>query len=63
MAEYILVINPGSTSTKVAIYDGEKELHTYSIDHPAEDLKKSPRSTTSWRSERRPFWTTCSHRA
>lgn len=40
MAEYILVINPGSTSTKVAIYDGEKELHTYSIDHPAEDLKK-----------------------
>lgn len=40
MAEYILVINPGSTSTKVAIYDGEKELHTQSIDHPAEELKK-----------------------
>ncbi len=40
MAEYILVINPGSTSTKVAIYDGEKELDTCSIDHPAEDLKK-----------------------
>ncbi|MGN0659371.1 MAG: butyrate kinase [Emergencia sp.] len=40
MAEYILVINPGSTSTKVAIYDGEKELNTYSIDHPAEELKK-----------------------
>lgn len=39
MAEYILVINPGSTSTKVAIYDGEKELHTQSIDHPAEALK------------------------
>lgn len=40
MAELILVINPGSTSTKVAIYDGEKELHTQSIDHPAEELKK-----------------------
>lgn len=40
MAEYILVINPGSTSTKVAIYDGEKELHTQSLDHPAEELKK-----------------------
>ena len=40
MAEYILVINPGSTSTKVAIYDGEKELNTCSIDHPAEELKK-----------------------
>lgn len=38
MAELILVINPGSTSTKVALYDGEKELHTQSIDHPAEVL-------------------------
>ena len=35
MAEYILVINPGSTSTKVAIYDGEKALDVTSIDHPA----------------------------
>lgn len=40
MAEFILVINPGSTSTKVAIYDGEKEVNTQSIDHPAEELKK-----------------------
>lgn len=40
MAEYILVINPGSTSTKVAIYDGETEIHSQSIDHPAEELKK-----------------------
>ncbi len=39
MAEYILVINPGSTSTKVAVYNGEKELHSSSIDHPAEDLR------------------------
>lgn len=42
MAEYILVINPGSTSTKVAIYDGEKELHSQSIDHTAEELKQYP---------------------
>lgn len=40
MAELILVINPGSTSTKVALYDGERELHTQSIDHPAEELKQ-----------------------
>lgn len=40
MSELILVINPGSTSTKVAIYDGEKELNTQSIDHTAEELKK-----------------------
>lgn len=36
----ILVINPGSTSTKVAIYDGEKELNTCSIEHSAEELKQ-----------------------
>lgn len=40
MAEYILVINPGSTSTKVAIYDGEQEVHRQNIVHPAEELKK-----------------------
>ena len=40
MAEYILVINPGSNSTKVAVLDGEKELHSMNIDHPAEELKK-----------------------
>lgn len=36
----ILVINPGSTSTKVAIYNGETEIDTTSIDHSAEELSK-----------------------
>lgn len=40
MPEYILVINPGSTSTKVAVYDGKQEVHSQTIDHPAEELKK-----------------------
>ncbi|MGF6375991.1 butyrate kinase [Clostridiales Family XIII bacterium PM5-7] len=40
MEELILVINPGSTSTKVALYDGETERHSQSIDHPATELKK-----------------------
>lgn len=35
----ILVINPGSTSTKVALYDGMKELSTLDLKHSAEDLK------------------------
>ena len=39
MAELILVINPGSTSTKVAVYDGETELNRQNIDHSAEELK------------------------
>lgn len=35
----ILVINPGSTSTKVALYDGEKQLSLLDLKHSAEDLK------------------------
>ena len=38
--ELILVINPGSTSTKVALYEGEMEINSISLDHPAEELKK-----------------------
>lgn len=34
----ILVVNPGSTSTKVAIFENAKELHTATIEHPADQL-------------------------
>ncbi len=37
--QLILVINPGSTSTKVALYDGEKQLSLLDLKHSAEDLK------------------------
>jgi butyrate kinase len=33
MAEHILVINPGSTSTKVAVFDGENELFSCTVEH------------------------------
>lgn len=36
----ILVINPGSTSTKIAIYENEVERFKETIDHPAEELAK-----------------------
>ncbi len=36
---HILVINPGSTSTKVAVYDGDKRTMVKSIPHSAEELK------------------------
>ncbi len=42
MSEYILVINPGSTSTKAAVYDGEKEIHSGTILHSAEELAEFP---------------------
>ncbi len=34
-APLILVINPGSTSTKVAIFRGSNEIHSHTIEHPA----------------------------
>ena len=38
--EYILVINPGSTSTKVALYKGEERIKLNKIQHNAEELKR-----------------------
>nr|WP_312577299.1 butyrate kinase [Sedimentibacter sp.] len=40
MSNRILAINPGSTSTKIAVYDDEKEIFSKSIDHPVEELNK-----------------------
>lgn len=38
MREKILVINPGSTSTKIALFDRSKELWRESISHSPQDL-------------------------
>lgn len=39
----ILVINPGSTSTKVALYKNEKEIFSENVIHRPEELKAFPR--------------------
>lgn len=36
----LLVINPGSTSTKVSYFDDEKEVYTEKLEHSLEELKK-----------------------
>ena len=36
----ILAINPGSTSTKIAVYDNEKQLLVKSIEHKVKELEK-----------------------
>ena len=36
--ERLLILNPGSTSTKVAVYDGETPVYTESIPHAPEEL-------------------------
>lgn len=35
----ILAVNPGSTSTKIALYEGDRECFTEEIQHSAEELK------------------------
>ncbi|MDR7857704.1 butyrate kinase [Tissierella sp.] len=41
--KYVLAINPGSTSTKVSIFEGENEINTVKIDHNKEELKSYKR--------------------
>lgn len=36
----ILVINPGSTSTKIAVYDDEQQIFTQNIIHDGEELRE-----------------------
>ncbi len=40
--EKILVINPGSTSTKIALFDGENPLFETTIRHSSEEIAKFP---------------------
>lgn len=40
MGYKILVINPGSTSTKIALYENEKELFNVTLEHPIEEIEK-----------------------
>lgn len=37
---YILVINPGSTTTKVALYNGQEKVFTNKIEHSSTDIDK-----------------------
>ncbi len=48
MGEKILVINPGSTSTKIAVFDGEEELLRETIRHRAEELAKFDQITEQY---------------
>lgn len=39
----ILVVNPGSTSTKLGLFENEKPVATSKVDHAAKDLEAYPR--------------------
>ena len=36
----LLIINPGSTSTKIAVYDNERQLFEKILRHPAEEIER-----------------------
>jgi len=40
MSHKILAINPGSTSTKISIYENDKELFCKTLDHPVSEVEK-----------------------
>ncbi len=40
MAFKLLIINPGSTSTKIGVYSGEKEVLVETLRHSAEEIGK-----------------------
>ncbi len=42
MTYHILAINPGSTSTKIALFEDEREVFTKTIRHTAEEIGKFP---------------------
>ncbi|WP_461206387.1 hypothetical protein [Clostridium sp. DL1XJH146] len=43
MAKIVLAINPGSTSTKIAVYDGKEQIFSETLDHPVEEIEKYER--------------------
>lgn len=40
MSYKLLAINPGSTSTKISLYEDETEVFTKKLDHPLEEIEK-----------------------
>lgn len=44
----ILAINPGSTSTKIALYEDKTEISKKSIEHPSEEIAKHEKITDQY---------------
>ncbi len=42
MIHRMLIINPGSTSTKIGIYEDDKEINSHTLRHSVEELKPYP---------------------
>ena len=53
MSNYILVINPGSTSTKIGVFEDDTLLFDKTLRHPAQEIAKfaSIPDQKEWRKE------------
>ena len=53
MKDKVLILNPGSTSTKIAVYCNDEIIHLESIQHSHEDLAPfahvQDRRNTAWK--------------
>lgn len=49
----ILAINPGSTSTKFALYDGENQILAKSLNHSIKELSKFIKSWINLKCEKK----------
>lgn len=48
MSFKILAINPGSTSTKIALYEDKKEISKKNIEHPSDEIAKYEKITDQY---------------
>lgn len=46
----LLVINPGSTSTKIALFEGTQSVYVKTVRHDVPTINLFPQSLPSWTS-------------
>lgn len=53
----VLVINPGATSTKIAVFDEDKQVFKKGIDHSAQELDRFDRVIDQADYRQKAIWT------
>ena len=59
----VLVINPGATSTKIAVFEEDQQLFKLGLDHSAEELDQFDKVIDQADYRKRLFWMPSPRRA
>lgn len=59
----VLVINPGATSTKIAVFEEDQQLFKLGLDHSAEELDQFDKVIDKRTTAKRLFWMPSPRRA